>query len=149
VLNHCSGKLSLLTVPAAEQIRTSFQSSSQPQVISKAKQPTEEDREELIIKQHAIVNDSMKRADPGSGQQKTPKEAERSTSAGSGCPIWKTEEDLPDVAKVFYSQAAGCAAIPLKTLIVATDQLERRLEVWNIRRRKERKSGLRDVAMAE
>ncbi|KAI0014246.1 hypothetical protein F4779DRAFT_1336 [Xylariaceae sp. FL0662B] len=52
------------------------------------------------------------------------------------CPVWRSEEDLPDAAKTLYGRAADLAAIPLNTLIRSATQVERRLEVWCIQRAK-------------
>lgn len=57
-------------------------------------------------------------------------------------PVWRTEDDLPDTAKVFYMEAARTAAVPLRTLINATNQVERRLELWCGKRGKERRAEL-------
>ncbi|RYP03709.1 hypothetical protein DL764_004970 [Monosporascus ibericus] len=46
------------------------------------------------------------------------------------CPAWRTEEDLPDVARLLYSEAAEMAAVPLASLVRAAAQAERRLEAW-------------------
>jgi RNA polymerase I-specific transcription initiation factor RRN7 len=85
-----------------------------------------------------MVNDSMKRVARHSERVESPEQVEGHKLAGKACPIWKTEEDLPDAARAFYSEAARCAAIPLTTLVVAADQIERRLEVWDTRTRKEK-----------
>lgn len=55
------------------------------------------------------------------------------------CPVWRSEDDLPNVAKLLYREAAELAAIPLVVLIRAAAQVERRLEVWCIQRAKERR----------
>ena len=55
-------------------------------------------------------------------------------------PIWRTEDDLPSAAKVFYTEAARTAAVPLRTLINATNQVERRLAWWCDKRGKERRA---------
>ncbi|KAJ2991255.1 hypothetical protein NUW58_g2576 [Xylaria curta] len=52
------------------------------------------------------------------------------------CPIWRSEADLPDAAKVLYTKAAELAAIPLTTLIRGAAQVERQLELWCIRKTK-------------
>lgn len=46
---------------------------------------------------------------------------------------------MPDTAREFYSQAADLAAIPLKTLVTAVTQIERRLEVWSAQIEKQRR----------
>ncbi|KAI1172720.1 hypothetical protein F4777DRAFT_493012 [Nemania sp. FL0916] len=46
------------------------------------------------------------------------------------CPIWRTESDLPQAAKVLYGKAAELAAVQLITLIRAAAQVERKVELW-------------------
>lgn len=55
------------------------------------------------------------------------------------CPVWRSEEDLPDIARMLYREAAERAAIPLVVLVRAAAQVERRLEVWCMQRAKERR----------
>ncbi|CAJ2514249.1 Uu.00g023680.m01.CDS01 [Anthostomella pinea] len=55
------------------------------------------------------------------------------------CPIWRSEEDLPDAARMLFIKAADLAAIPLDTLIRCASQVERRLEVWCVEKGKERR----------
>jgi hypothetical protein len=47
------------------------------------------------------------------------------------CPVWRAESDLPDAAKVLYQDAADLIAVPLRTLLTAAVQVERRLEIWS------------------
>ncbi|KAK9778455.1 hypothetical protein SCAR479_04477 [Seiridium cardinale] len=54
------------------------------------------------------------------------------------CPTWRTEDELPAAAKAFYREAAELSAIPLSILILASAQVERRLEVWAAKHEKER-----------
>lgn len=58
------------------------------------------------------------------------------------CPVWRTVEDLPAAAKIFYQEAANLAAIPLLTLTMTAAQVERRLEVWSSQRLREKRSAL-------
>ncbi|GAW25114.1 putative RNA polymerase I specific transcription initiation factor Rrn7 [Rosellinia necatrix] len=53
------------------------------------------------------------------------------------CPIWRSEADLPDAAKVLYNKMAELTAIPLTGLIRGAKQVERQLELWCIRKTKE------------
>ncbi|TRX96909.1 hypothetical protein FHL15_002215 [Xylaria flabelliformis] len=48
------------------------------------------------------------------------------------CPVWRSEAELPDAAKVLYGKAAELAAIPLATLIRGAVQVERQIELWCI-----------------
>ncbi|ORY64898.1 uncharacterized protein BCR38DRAFT_523464 [Pseudomassariella vexata] len=64
------------------------------------------------------------------------------------CPVWRTEEDLPEVAKVFYQTAADLATIQLGTLVTAAAQVERRLELWCLEREKERRKEQADFGPA-
>jgi RNA polymerase I-specific transcription initiation factor RRN7 len=59
------------------------------------------------------------------------------------CPTWRTEEELPDAARVFYQEAAELAAIPLKLLLMACLQVERKLEVWS--RKKQMEKGSEEI----
>ncbi|KAI0441774.1 hypothetical protein F4803DRAFT_551793 [Xylaria telfairii] len=53
------------------------------------------------------------------------------------CPIWRSEADLPDAAKLLYQKAAELAAIPLTTLIRGVVQVERQLQLWCIQKTKD------------
>lgn len=59
------------------------------------------------------------------------------------CPVWRSEDDLPPVAQAFYGAAAEASATPLTTLLVATAQVERKLQLWGIER--ERTGRLREM----
>ena len=50
------------------------------------------------------------------------------------CPVWRSEDDLPETARALYREAAALAAVPTATLVRAAAQVERRLEVWGLRR---------------
>jgi RNA polymerase I-specific transcription initiation factor RRN7 len=52
------------------------------------------------------------------------------------CPVWRSEEDLPEAAKVLYGKAAELASIKMITLIRAAKQVERQLELWCIQKTK-------------
>lgn len=57
------------------------------------------------------------------------------------CPIWRSEKDMPDAAKVLYKKAAELAAIPLQTVIRGATQVERQLELWCIQKAKGKTTG--------
>ncbi|KAI0459575.1 hypothetical protein F5B21DRAFT_455322 [Xylaria acuta] len=57
------------------------------------------------------------------------------------CPIWRSEADLPDAAKVLYGKAAELAAIPLATLIRGAVQVEKQVEIWCIQKTKDNGKG--------
>ncbi|KAH7031062.1 uncharacterized protein B0I36DRAFT_323110 [Microdochium trichocladiopsis] len=69
---------------------------------------------------------------------------QRDYADGLWCPIWQTVEDLPDIARFAYKEAADLAAIPLSTLVRACGQIERRLEVVCKERWSERKGKRKD-----
>ncbi|RYP82678.1 hypothetical protein DL769_001585 [Monosporascus sp. CRB-8-3] len=69
--------------------------------------------------------------DDDDGRQRQPRDS---------CPVWRSEEDLPDVARLLYSEAAGMAAVPLVSLVRAVAQAERRLELGCTQRAKERQA---------
>lgn len=58
---------------------------------------------------------------------------------GVWCPIWRTRNDLPEDARIMFEEASRLSAVPLPTLIRASGQIERRLQVWCIERWRERK----------
>ncbi|KAI4639325.1 uncharacterized protein J4E78_010958 [Alternaria triticimaculans] len=49
---------------------------------------------------------------------------------GQAYPIWKTEEDIPDVAKTLYREAAKIAGLSMNMLILAVGSTEARVEQW-------------------
>ncbi|KAI0165675.1 hypothetical protein GGR57DRAFT_512730 [Xylariaceae sp. FL1272] len=57
------------------------------------------------------------------------------------CPVWRLEEDLPDVAKSLYQKAASLAALPLATLLRGATQVEKQLEYWCRQRMREKGKG--------
>ncbi|KAK6957385.1 hypothetical protein Daesc_000169 [Daldinia eschscholtzii] len=121
----------------AERIREPFMGQTRPSDPSNPnKQPENTDMGQIRSRYEAI-NNSMKIIEP------TPYDPEDSGKQRSEdfCPVWRTPEELPDAAKVFYEKAASIAAIPLHTLVRGATQVERRLEVWCIQRAKERDKG--------
>ncbi|KAI0549725.1 hypothetical protein F4679DRAFT_249141 [Xylaria curta] len=57
------------------------------------------------------------------------------------CPVWRSEADLPNAAKVLYGKVAELAAIPLATLIRGAVQVERQIELWCIQKTKDNGKG--------
>ncbi|RYP52002.1 hypothetical protein DL768_002798 [Monosporascus sp. mg162] len=92
------------------------------------------------MRRYSAVNRTVKVVDaaPDSPAGKE-EEGARQRQPRDSCPIWRSEEDLPDVARLLYSEAAEMAAVPLASLVRAATQVERRLEVWCIQRAKERR----------
>ncbi|RYO75486.1 hypothetical protein DL762_010024 [Monosporascus cannonballus] len=76
---------------------------------------------------------------PAGKEEEEEEEDTRQRQPRDSCPVWRSEEDLPDVARLLYSEAAEMAAVPLASLVRAAAQAERRLEVWCTQRAKERR----------
>ena len=53
--------------------------------------------------------------------------------------MWRSEDDLPEMARALYRAAADLVAVPALTLVRAAAQVERRLEVWCLRRARRRR----------
>ncbi|KAI1272571.1 hypothetical protein F5Y07DRAFT_379532 [Xylaria sp. FL0933] len=96
----------------------------------------EESRGDYIKKQYDRLNQAIQSVDPvaeTTGNEKT--------EPRNLCPVWRSEADLPDAAKILYKKAAELAAIPLTTLIRGATQVERQLELWCIEKTKENRKG--------
>ncbi|KAI1800501.1 hypothetical protein F4811DRAFT_538582 [Daldinia bambusicola] len=121
----------------AERIREPFQGQTRPFNPSNPNKQPESTDAESIRRRYEVVNNSVKILEP------VPVDPEDSGKQNRQdfCPVWRTPEELPDAAKVFYEKAAILAAIPLHTLVRGATQVERRLEVWCIERAKERDKG--------
>ncbi|KAI1083624.1 hypothetical protein F5B20DRAFT_595573 [Whalleya microplaca] len=90
-----------------------------------------------IKKRFRALKNSMIEVEPVVEEPENPKKQERDF-----CPVWRSEEELPDVAKTLYGRAAELAVIPLSALIRSAGQVERSLEVWCIQRaRRKRDKG--------
>ncbi|KAI1148815.1 hypothetical protein F4825DRAFT_464607 [Nemania diffusa] len=87
-------------------------------------------------KQYEIFSRSIRSVSPVIESTENEKDQPRNL-----CPIWRSEKDLPDAAKVLYRKAAELAGIPLETLIRGATQVERQLELWCIQKRKENGKG--------
>ncbi|KAI0111983.1 hypothetical protein F4814DRAFT_376095 [Daldinia grandis] len=121
----------------AERVREPFQGQkrvSQPSSLNE--QPGNRETERIRSRYEAL-NSSMRILEP------VPISPENSNKKQSQdfCPVWRTPEELPDAAKVFYAKAADLASMPLHTLVRGATQVERQLEVWCIQRAKERDKG--------
>lgn len=112
-----------------------------PSNSDKPDEQSNEDKEaERIRNRYEAVNSSMKLVEPVLDSE-DPEMVEKKQPRDF-CPVWRTEEDLPDAAKVLYGTAARLAAIPLTTLIRGATQVETRLEAWcNQKVRQERDTG--------
>ncbi|OTB13211.1 hypothetical protein K445DRAFT_320386 [Daldinia sp. EC12] len=121
----------------AERIREPFLGQTRPSDPSNPNKQPENTEMRQIRSRYETINNSMKILEP------TPYDPEDSGKQHSQdfCPVWRTPEELPDAAKVFYEKAASIAAIPLHMLVRGATQVERRLEVWCIQRAKERDKG--------
>ncbi|EUC32493.1 hypothetical protein COCCADRAFT_27029 [Bipolaris zeicola 26-R-13] len=58
--------------------------------------------------------------------------------AGQAYRIWETQEDLPEVARVFYEKIGRLAGLPMDMLLLAVKFTEARVEQW--RRQQEKNS---------
>jgi RNA polymerase I-specific transcription initiation factor RRN7 len=50
--------------------------------------------------------------------------------AGQAYPVWKTEQDLPDAAKMLYREAAKIAGLSINMVVLAVGFTEARVEQW-------------------
>ncbi|KAH6658951.1 hypothetical protein BKA67DRAFT_529141 [Truncatella angustata] len=91
-----------------------------------------------LKRQYQRLNETMRVLEPQPDPQPV-KGNTRKRPDRDFCPTWRTEEDLPATAKALYREAADLAAIPLKSLIVAGLQVERRLEIWSAQREKQKR----------
>ncbi|KAI2473105.1 hypothetical protein F4781DRAFT_262467 [Annulohypoxylon bovei var. microspora] len=125
-----------------ERIREPFEGQKRPSNPTDINQQLNGDRDgERIRTRYEALNSSLKVMEPVPNPE-DPENEKKEKEPRDFCPIWRTEEDLPDAAKVLYEKAASLAAISLATLIKGTAQVERRLEVWcNQRAKRERDKG--------
>ncbi|KAI1142116.1 hypothetical protein F5Y05DRAFT_369724 [Hypoxylon sp. FL0543] len=122
----------------SERIREAFEGQKRPSSPSRQYEQLNEDREhECIRDKYEALNSSLKITDP------VPDPKDEDGRAGKQprdlCPVWRTQEDLPDAARALYSKAADLTAIPLNTLVRGVVQVERRLEVWCTQRAKQQR----------
>ncbi|RYP72231.1 hypothetical protein DL771_004361 [Monosporascus sp. 5C6A] len=137
--------------PTAEVLREPF--TNQKRTSSPAPRTT---RGEAVgsdgecTRRYRAVNRAVKviEVTPDSPTSKEEEDA-RQRQPRDSCPVWRSEEDLPDVARLLYSEAAEMAAVPLASLIRAATQVERRLEVWCTQRTKERREKGKGKAKAK
>lgn len=95
------------------------------------------DKSSIIQQRYRVLNDTMRYVEPQ--QEPEAINGARKRLARDFLPPWRTEEDLPHSARILYQEAADLATIPLKTLVTATSQMERKLEIWSGKREKERR----------
>ncbi|KAK8091156.1 Pol I core factor CF [Apiospora phragmitis] len=96
-------------------------------------------QDELVVERYQTVNSTMKFIEPEQPEELPDKKGRVMKSERDDCPVWRTEDDLPAAAKVFYKEAAKTAAVPLRSLINAAAQVERRLEIWCVQRERSRR----------
>ncbi|KAI0828442.1 hypothetical protein F5Y06DRAFT_283211 [Hypoxylon sp. FL0890] len=125
-----------------ERIREPFEKQKRPSNPSHQRKPSNEDREnEHIRSRYEALNSSLRIIEPVP-EPEDPENERTEKQDRDFCPVWRTQEDLPDAAKTLYNKAADLAAIPLNTLIRGAAQVERRLEVWCTQRaRQQREKG--------
>ncbi|KAJ8122307.1 hypothetical protein O1611_g9873 [Lasiodiplodia mahajangana] len=82
-------------------------------------------------KQYEKLSQSISSVNLGIESTETEKKQPRNL-----CPVWRSETDLPDAAKVLYRKTAELAAIPLTILIRGATQVEKQLELWCARKTK-------------
>lgn len=109
-------------------------------------QGSQRDQDKLVVERYQTVNSSMKFIEPEQPGEIFDRKGNKQQSERDYCPVWRTEEDLPETAKMFYREAAKTAAIPLRSLINAAAQVERRLEMWCVQRERARRM---DAAQCE
>ncbi|EUC41151.1 hypothetical protein COCMIDRAFT_106921 [Bipolaris oryzae ATCC 44560] len=68
----------------------------------------------------------------------TEDESGQTLRAGQAYPVWETQEDLPEVARVFYEKTGRLAGLPMDILLLAVRFTEARVEQW--RRQQEKNS---------
>ncbi|XXG99284.1 Vacuolar protein sorting-associated protein 52 [Hypoxylon texense] len=112
-----------------ERIQKPFLGQDRLSVPSNNNEELSQDQEiERIRNRYAALNSSMIIVEPVADPEDT--EVKKEKQPRDFCPVWRTQEDLPDAARALYSKAASLAAIPLNTLVRGATQIERRLEVW-------------------
>ncbi|KAK7981601.1 hypothetical protein PG996_009291 [Apiospora saccharicola] len=103
------------------------------------------DLDELVVERYQTVNSTMKFIEPEQPEDLVDKNGRKTRSERDYCPVWRTEDDLPEAAKIFYKEAAKAAAVPLRNLINAAAQVERRLEMWCVQRERARRMEAADT----
>lgn len=97
------------------------------------------DQDKLVVERYQTVNSTMKFIEPEEPGELVDKYGRKPRSDRDYCPVWRTEDDLPEAARIFYKEAAKTAAVPLRNLINAAAQVERRLEMWCVQRERARR----------
>ncbi|KAI1379327.1 hypothetical protein F4677DRAFT_408632 [Hypoxylon crocopeplum] len=118
----------------AERIRQPFEGQKRPSNPRIEDEQSNEDRDaERIRSRYTELNGSIREVELVPDPEGAENETEQKQPKGS-CPVWRTQEELPDAAKALYGRAASLAAIPLNRLIRGATQVEKRLEAWCIQR---------------
>lgn len=97
------------------------------------------DQDKRVAERYQAVNSTMKFIEPEQPEELGDRHGRKTKSERDYCPVWRTEDDLPEAAKIFYKEAAKTAAVPLRNLINAAAQIERRLEIWCVERERARR----------
>lgn len=132
----------LTPFPADERIREPFENQKRPTKPSDLNQGSNGNGDGGRIRnRYEALNNSLQVVEPVPDPEE-PEDGKKEKQERDFYPVWRTEEDLPDTAKIFYKKAANTAAIPLTTLIKGTAQVENRLANWcNQRVKRERDKG--------
>ncbi|KAI0100841.1 hypothetical protein GGR51DRAFT_340031 [Nemania sp. FL0031] len=113
-----------------ERVRNLF---DQKRTSSKPDEPPipEQDLGDKTKRQYEILSQSIKSVNLTVESTDNEKKQPRNL-----CPVWRSETDLPDAAKVLYRKTAELAAIPLIILIRGATQVEKQLEIWCVQKTK-------------
>ncbi|KAK8128577.1 hypothetical protein PG984_009685 [Apiospora sp. TS-2023a] len=134
------------TPKTPEVITRMFQGGSNTSGREPAGNPqTQKDLDELVVERYQTVNSTMKFIEPEQPEDLVDKNGRKTRSERDYCPVWRTEDDLPEAAKIFYKEAAKAAAVPLRNLINAAAQVERRLEMWCVQRERAKRMEAADT----
>lgn len=124
---------------APKNIRAMFQTPGPESREANRDPDTDELHNASIAERFRLVNKNMRVVEPKRDEELPVASMRLRRPERDLLPVWRTEDDLPSTAKVFYTEAARTAAIPLRTLITATNQVERRLELWCDKRGRDRR----------
>ncbi|KAI8946193.1 hypothetical protein F4801DRAFT_565625 [Xylaria longipes] len=116
-----------------ERVRTLFEQKRSSTIADESPNPETDDQ---TMKQYERLGRSVTSVRPVIETTENEKTQPRNL-----CPVWRSEADLPDAAKVLYGKAAELAAIPLATLILGAKQVERQVELWCIQKTKDKDNG--------
>ncbi|RYC53962.1 hypothetical protein CHU98_g12249, partial [Xylaria longipes] len=116
-----------------ERVRTLFEQKRSSTIADESPNPETDDQ---TMKQYERLGRSITSVRPVIETTENEKTQPRNL-----CPVWRSEADLPDAAKILYGKAAELAAIPLATLILGAKQVERQVELWCIQKTKDKDNG--------